>query len=205
MDKTILFIDGENFRYKVDEVLGKEGINKDQIDFATINLKKLMGRVLKRTRLSRKLFYAARMREHEATPEKSKELISMQRRLKTNIEKQGFTYTRAGNVRAQTVRVGGEEELVFREKGVDVKIAVDMVSLAYRKQMDTAIICSSDSDLQPAIAELKKVQVKVVYLGFQNNPNKGLMYTADEIILFRNSEIVEAFSVSKSKPSKSAS
>ena len=57
--------------------------------------------------------------------------------------------------------------------------------------MDAAIICSSDSDLQPAIAELKKRKIKVMYLGFQTNPNKGLTYTADETILFRNNEIIQ--------------
>ncbi len=57
--------------------------------------------------------------------------------------------------------------------------------------MDTAIICSSDSDLQPAIAELKKRKIKVVYIGFQMNPNKGLTFTTDETILFRNNEILQ--------------
>jgi len=201
MDKTILFIDGENFRYKVEEVLEAEKVHKDAVDFASINLQQLVLTVFAGQRIAKKFFYAARMRQHKETMEKSKELIQAQRRLKNNLERQGFTYIQAGNVRAQTVRVGKETELVFREKGVDVKLAVDMVSMAADKQMNKAIICSSDSDLQPAIAALQKNKVRVVYLGFQLNPNKGLMYTADEVVLFRNQEIIEASKQNKTSKS----
>ena len=102
-----------------------------------------------------------------------------------NLIKYGFEFIIAGNVRAQKI----DGKVVFREKGVDVKIAVDLVSLACDGKLDTAILCSSDSDLQPAIEEVRKRKVKVVYLGFETNPNKGLMYTTNKTILLRNLEI----------------
>jgi len=104
---------------------------------------------------------------------------------------QGFEFVMAGNVRAQTVNVGGKTKTMFREKGVDVKIAVDLVSLAADKELDTAILCSSDSDLQPAVAEARRRNVEMVYLGFETNPNKGLTYTTNRTILFRNDEILQ--------------
>src|SRR3989344_5415610 len=101
----------------------------------------------------------------------------------------------AGNVRAQKIGNG----LVFREKGVDVRIAVDLVSLACDRKLETAILCSSDSDLQPAIKEIKNRKTEVVYLGFENNPNKGLAYTANRTILLRNSEVLVSFAKMKKK------
>ena len=190
MLNTILFIDGENFRHKVEDVVKEEGIDKNTIDFASIDIQHLVKSVQKDFNIRTKLFYAARLKEYKETIKKSKELIAIQRRLKTNLEKQGFDFIIAGNVRAQVID-GRTPRTIFREKGVDVKIAVDLVSLACDRKMDTAIICSSDSDLQPAIAELKKRKIKVVYLGFQMNPNKGLTFTADETILFRNNEILQ--------------
>lgn len=190
MHNTILFIDGENFRHKVEEVFKEEGIDKNTVDFASIDIQHLVKNILKDFNIKTKLFYAAKLKEYKETLKKSKELIAIQRRLKTNLEKQGFDFVIAGNVRAQIID-GRNPRTIFREKGVDVKIAVDLVSLACDGKMDTAIICSSDSDLQPAIAELQKRKVKVIYLGFQMNPNKGLTYTADETILFRNNEIVQ--------------
>lgn len=189
MSKAILFIDGENFLHKVKEVLEKEG--KDT-DLAEINLLGLIKNPLKGLKVIRKIFYSSRLHEHPGTPRKSKELIRLQRRLKTNLEKQGFEFILAGNVRAQEVTINGKTKTIFKEKGVDVKIAVDMVSLACDKVVDTAILCSSDSDLQPAVAELRKRSVEIIYLGFEINPNKGLTFTTNRTILFRNPEVLKA-------------
>ena len=189
MSKTVLFIDGENFFYKVEQVLKEEGIDKDKIDLTSIDLNKLFKESLKGFTLLRKIFYNARLHFHKDTPKKSKELIKLQRKLRNTLTTQGYEFIIAGNVRAQ--RMDGK--VIFREKGVDVKIAVDLVSLACDKKLDTAILCSSDSDLQPAIAELRKRNVEVIYLGFETNPNKGLAYTTSKTILLRNPEILNAY------------
>lgn len=190
MSKNILFVDGENFLHKIKETIsdGTKGAFKD---ISSIDFQNLLSTTFPKIKFSRKLFYAARIHLHPETLSKSKELIELQRRLKTNLEKQGFEFIIAGNVRAQLI---GSKTL-FREKGVDVKIAVDMVSLACDQLLDLAVLCSSDSDLQPAIAELKRRKVKSIYLGFEAKPNKGLTYTCDETVLLRKSEIIQAIKV----------
>lgn len=72
-----------------------------------------------------------------------------------------------------------------------MRIAVDLITACCDKKIDTAILCSSDSDLQPAITELKRRGVKIVYVGFELSPNKGLTFTCNKTILFRNSEILK--------------
>jgi uncharacterized LabA/DUF88 family protein len=188
MSKIILFIDGENFINKIEEVLRNEGIDKYKIDLASIDVSKLLKEALKGLDISRKIFYAAKLHSHPETRKKSEELISFQRKLRNNLIKYGYEFIIAGNVRAQ--KVG--DKLVFREKGVDVRIAVDLVSLACDGELKTAILCSSDSDLQPAVKELKQRGVEVIYLGFENNPNKGLAYTTDRTVLLRNPEVIGA-------------
>lgn len=188
MSKVILFIDGENFINKVEEVLRNEGIDKGKIDLASIDVGKLLKEALKGLDISRKIFYAAKLHFHPETRKKSEELISFQRKLRNNLINHGYEFIIAGNVRAQ--KVG--EKLVFREKGVDVRIAVDLVSLACDGELNKAILCSSDSDLQPAVKELRKRKVEIIYLGFENNPNKGLSYTTDRTILLRNPEVTGA-------------
>ncbi len=190
MPKIILFIDGENFINKVEEVLRNEGIDKSKIDIPSIDINKLLNEALKGLNISRKIFYAAKLHSYPETRRKSEELISFQRKLRNNLVKHGYDFIIAGNVRAQ--KVG--DRLVFREKGVDVRIAVDLVSLACDDKLKTAILCSSDSDLQPAVKELKQRKVEVIYLGFENNPNKGLTYTTDRTVLLRNPEVIEACS-----------
>ena len=189
MSKTILLIDGENFLHKIEEVLEKKSVKFDKDEIVDINFKKLFESPLKGLKVTGKLFYVARIHLHPDTKKKSEELIKLQRKLRNNLVNLGYEFIIAGNVRAQKVGM----KTIFREKGVDVKIAVDMVSMACDKKLDTAILCSSDSDLQPAITELKKRNAEVIYLGFEIGPNKGLTYTTDRTILLRNSEILEVF------------
>lgn len=188
MSKTILFIDGENFINKIEEVLKSESIDKYKTDITSIDLYKLFNQPLSGFKFSRKIFYAAKLHIHPETKKKSEELVSFQRKLRNNLIKYGFEFIIAGNVRAQ--KVG--EKLIFREKGVDVRIAVDLVFMACDGDLTTAVLCSSDSDLQPAIKEIKNRKTEVVYLGFENNPNKGLSFTSDRTILIRNSEVLSS-------------
>lgn len=81
--------------------------------------------------------------------------------------------------------------MVFREKDVDVTMAVDMVLGACNGTLKEIYLCSSDSDLQPAIRALRSKKVKVVYIGFQNNPNIGMQKTTHESFLIRSSEVAE--------------
>lgn len=191
MSQCILFIDGENFLHKLEAVLKEEGIDKNKTDLSSIDLNKLFTEPLKGFTILRKIIYVSRLHFHPETRKKSEELIKFQRKLRNNLVNQGYEFVIAGNVRAQ--KVGNQ--IVFREKGVDVKIGVDMVSFSCNKKLETAILCSSDSDLQPAVEELKKRGVEVVYLGFETNPNKGFTYTTNRTILLRNPEVLEACNI----------
>jgi uncharacterized LabA/DUF88 family protein len=190
---TYLFVDGENFLHKVEDALREQEIPKRKIDTSVLNIGSLFDLALPDYTLAKKYFYSAKLKLFEETKDKSLELIRKQRILKTNLEKQNFEFVLAGNVRPQKVSTQGKRKYVFKEKGVDVRIAVDLVRLSCDKIIDTAILCSSDSDLQPAIAEVKRRGVKVIYLGFETMPNKGLTYTTDKTILFRNHEILKTY------------
>lgn len=193
MAKCILFIDGENFLHKAEEILNKEAKDKSIINTANIDFDKLFELPLQGLNPSKKIFYAARLHEHPQTKKKSQELISLQRKLRNKLINQRYEFIIAGNVRAQVLGEGKYSKIVFREKGVDVRIAVDLVSMACDGELKIAILCSSDSDLQPAIAELRKRNVEVIYLGFESQPNKGLTFTTNRTILIRNSEILAAY------------
>jgi uncharacterized LabA/DUF88 family protein len=63
---------------------------------------------------------------------------------------------------------------IYHEKGVDVKIAVDLVEGAYKNYFDTAIVISSDTDLIPAFKIVKEQKKSVEYIGFSHSPSFGL-------------------------------
>ncbi|KPJ55069.1 hypothetical protein AMJ47_02175 [Parcubacteria bacterium DG_72] len=188
--KTILFIDGRNFISEINSILNPN--REKDINFFVYNFKGIIDKVLIDIDIDRKIFYLGKLIKYKETLEKSEELIEKQRKLKTHLEKQGFEVIFAGKVRGHIERCAkGHESLTFKEKGVDVKIAVDMITLANNKELKTAIIASSDSDLQPAIKELKNNKIERIYLGFENSPNKGLTFTTNRTILIRNSEVNE--------------
>lgn len=187
---TVLLVDGENLKGKIKTVFKEAG--KEKPVWHDYDFKGLLDKVLKGIAISRKVFYFARVKEHENSRKKSKELIEEQRLLKTHLESQSFEVILSGRVRGQMEEGrGGKPILIFKEKGVDVKIAVDMVSLSCDKKVREIILGSSDSDLQPAINEVRRRKVSCVYLGFEAQPNKGLSYTTNRTILIRNSEIFE--------------
>lgn len=194
---TILLIDGENMKGKIKSVFKEAG--KEKPIWHEYDFKGLLEKALSGFSINRRIFYFARIKEHPDSKEKSKQLIEEQRLLKTHLETQGFEVILSGRVRGQMEMVVGNQKpvLVFKEKGVDVKIAVDMVSLSCDKKVDEIILGSSDSDLQPAIKESMERKVSCVYLGFESQPNKGLTYTTDKTILLRNSEVLEYKEIQK--------
>lgn len=189
----IAFIDGENFRKSISAVFKQQG--KPKPIWHTYDFENLFKRIFQGIKIDKIIFYFARLQEHPETREKSKKLIEERRRLKNYLEQKGYAVVVAGRVRAHMEEIGAfigsKQILTFKEKGVDVKIAVDMVSAACDGALKEAIIGSSDSDLQPAIEELKKRKVTCVYLGFENAPNKGLTATTERTILIRNAEVLE--------------
>lgn len=109
----------------------------------------------------------------------------------------------AGNIRGypaekivrdkKTLSFDKKEIIIFKEKGVDVRIAVDMVSMSCDNSLETVILASSDSDLQPAIKEAGRRNKTIIYVGFEISPNKGISYTTNRTILIRNSEIINNY------------
>ena len=188
---TFLLIDGENFKGKIRTVFKDTGKNRPiwhKYDF-----KGLLEKVLQGIDINKTIFYFAKIKEDPQTREKSKQLIEEQRLLKTHLERQGFDVILTGRVRGYMENNGILDKpiLVFKEKGVDVKIAVDMVSWSCDKKVEQIILGSSDSDLQPAIKEIRERNINCIYLGFENQPNKGITFTTNRTILIRNSEIIE--------------
>lgn len=59
----------------------------------------------------------------------------------------------------ESLRADGSTETrqVPREKGIDVRIALDMVRLAHDNQYDVAILFSQDQDLAEAVEDVKEI------------------------------------------------
>lgn len=113
MGKVIVFVDGENFMHKVEDVVASLGIDIKKVNFSRIQLNTLIRDVFHNMSIDKIIYYSAKLHNYPQSTEKSKELIGRQRSLKTELEKQGIEFILSGNVRAQQV----EGKTIFKERG----------------------------------------------------------------------------------------
>lgn len=197
--QTTLFIDGENFLHKVEDILCKAKLVKHKTDITKLDIQYLIRSALTEYRVSKVIYYGAKVKLYPKYPDllaKSKQVVEAQRRLKRNLTNQGIDYLICGLVRLYApskCKNCSHVTPVFKEKGVDVKMAVDAITFARDHIMKRALICSSDSDMKPMIAELQRQKVQVAYVGFMDRPNGGLTKQCDATVLFRDSEIIESY------------
>jgi len=111
---------------------------------------------------------------------KSQKIVSSQQKLFAELQKQKIAL-----VRGYMLKNDG----VFHEKGVDVRIAVDMVVGAYEDTFDTVILISSDTDLIPAIESVIKLKKKVEYIGLSYRPSFGLIQKVSETRLLTKKDL----------------
>lgn len=191
--KAIVYIDGQNFLFRIEMILLGKKLISSKRDLVYYNIKGLIEDALQKEdnlRIKEIVFYSAKLRKYEESRKISEELINSQRRLKRSAEKQGINFLLTGNVRRQEINSGKQKNYTYNEKGVDTKIAIDMVIAAYELKAEVLVLCSSDSDLQPAVAAAIGKGIEVVYLGFKSSPNKGLVYTATRSILIEDKSVI---------------
>ncbi len=112
--------------------------------------------------------------------DKSISLVSGQQKFLAKLENAGFIIKR-GNIMYDAGKP--------REKGTDVKIAVDLIVGAVDDEYDTAILISSDTDLIPALKYIRYKNKRIEYVGFSHAPSFGIQKNVDFSRLFLPEEI----------------
>jgi len=86
----------------------------------------------------------------------------------------------------------------YIEKGVDVLLATDMVSLAFRDAYDTAILVSGDSDYVPVVEEIQQLGKRVENASFKRTSSFELRKVCDSFILL--DKVAHKFTTPLNKP-----
>lgn len=155
-EKVAIYIDGSNLYYKLKDLKIE---NTTEFDY------KGLSDFLARNRdITSYRYYVGVVRVKDENKKATKMRINQQK-LFSNLEKQNFTIKRGYLM---------ENNGKFHEKGVDVKLATEMLIGAYQNFYDTAILISSDTDLIPAIKHIKFLGKKIEYIGFSHMPSIGL-------------------------------
>src|SRR3989344_970626 len=163
-EKVAIYIDGSNFYgyLKDKEINFPKGTKfnfKEFVDFLVGDKRQLVS----------KRYYTGVIRNLDGS-DKSKNLVSGQQKFFSRLKNDGFTIKRG---RIMPI------DKVYKEKGTDVKIAVDLIVGAVDDLYDTAILVSSDTDLIPAIRYIKYKSKRFEYVGFAHAPSLGMQKYAD--------------------------
>jgi uncharacterized LabA/DUF88 family protein len=167
-ERVAVYIDGSNFYgyLKDKEIAFPRGTKFDFKEFVNF----LVGG---KRELFSKRYYTGVFRNLDGS-DKSKSLVSGQQKFFSNLKNDGFTIKRG-----RIMPIGK----VYKEKGTDVKIAVDLIIGAVDNLYDTAILVSSDTDLIPAVRYVRYKNKKIEYVGFAHSPSLGMQKYANLSIL----------------------
>ena len=176
-ERVEILIDGGNF-YHI--ALKRLGCHDNDFDFEKF-AKYLAGEHRNIIPFGKR-YYIGTVREKQDNHETTK-AMSSQTNLFNRLEAMDWSIkTSKLRTRIDTIRIDdrvnnyhdilnkGITQITFqrsREKGIDVKLATDLLVGAFDNKYDTAIIVSSDTDLIPVIDIIrKKLGKKVEYIGF---------------------------------------
>jgi len=160
-DRVMVFIDGSNLYHVLTQSCGRHDLQFDKFAMKLAN-----GRDLKRT------YYYNIRQESDTNPivgtEQQKFLDSMYD-------------TPYVEVRLGIWKQRGE---IMVEKGVDVMLATDLITHAYKDHYDTAIVVSGDADFYPALQAVKDVGKHIEVAAFDMNISAESGRVADVTIKF---------------------
>lgn len=196
--KTIVYIDGQNFLYKAAGVLIDAGKIADKQELHTLSIRNIFEKLCQEKNVEIR-YYGTKLKRYKITEEiaeKSKVMIDSQRRLKNSLAKQNITFVESGRLKLRDgdkCKNCGSQGLHFQEKGVDVKMGVDLILDAENPDVGKILLVSSDNDLLPAVTAAIQKAKHVMYVGFSDYLTKALVANASETQVIRNSELIEAF------------
>jgi len=181
MAKTSVFIDGSNFYFKLKELSHRRGGAHRLLDFQ-------FGKFAQWLAASHQLvevhYYLGAVKQIHGN-EKSETLYADQQKLIRRLQAQKVAVTLGHIIR--------HPDGSFHEKGVDVRLAVEMIRYARLNAYDIAYLLCSDTDLVPAVEEVRSFGKKVQYVGIPKGQSFGLTVAADDVRLLRPEDIVQFF------------
>ncbi|MDR1197297.1 MAG: NYN domain-containing protein [Candidatus Nomurabacteria bacterium] len=198
--KTIVYIDGQNFLYKVAEKLVEAKLVKDKQEVSAIDIPYLLKQVFPKEKMTIRFYGVAKIKQQhnfgKVILDKSVKFANNLRKIRNCLTKTGVEYRATGLLKVRDsdkCKKCGATDYKFMEKGVDVGLAVDIVRDVMSNLVDHIILLSSDMDIMPAILVAQEFGKKITYVGFNNRLTSALSFRANVTQVLRDDEVIEAW------------
>ena len=159
MKRIAIFIDGSNLYHSLVDLLGHA-----KLDYGKFVQKLSQGHEVYRT------YYYNIQLNQQADPD----AYRSQQRFHSYLRNLPFFELRLGVLRRRGTG--------WVEKGVDVKVAVDMIGMAYRDQYDVAMLVSGDGDYVECVRAVKDAGKHVMNAYFASSQSDALRDVCDNWI-----------------------
>lgn len=178
MNKAIVFIDGNNFYFRLKDLTSGIRGKYSLLDFDYQGFCRNL--ISSKNQLSGVHYYIGAIKRQRRN-EKSEKMYADQQKLIAKLQQKQIIITLGHLIQ--------HPDKSFHEKGVDVRLAVEMIRFAREDKYDIAYLLSSDTDLVPAVEEVQFFDKKVIYVGTAKSQSFGLTKQADDTILLRPEDI----------------
>lgn len=175
--KSIVFIDGNNFYFRLKDLTSKVEGKFSLLEFDFFGFSKSL---VKQNELAGIRYYIGALKRQRGN-QKSEKMYADQQKLLAKLQQKEIVVTLGHLIQ--------HPDKSFHEKGVDVRIAVEMIRFARENAYDVAYLLSSDTDLVPAVEEVQSFGKKIVYVGTAKSQSFGLTKQADDTVLLRPEDI----------------
>jgi uncharacterized LabA/DUF88 family protein len=199
--KRNIYIDGENLVHIILNCLVERKVIGSRNELSHFDLRSLMNFVtrVRPAKPKHVRYYSAKLGVVTTSPaltKLSQDMIKWNAKWVNILDRQGIEVIKCGRLKirdAHKCRSCGGVDQIFVEKGVDVGMAVDVVSDALKDSVDEVVLFSGDSDMLPAIKRAHGVGVKVIYAAYSGAVNRALTTMVDEVWTYSADQIVAAF------------
>lgn len=192
----IVYLDGENVTHQLMDVLRRTGRLHTREDLLKVNLVDIIRQSVGPVDFKVKYYTTTLklVKTDEDLEKRSSDMIAWTAQWVNHLTEQGVQIVKAGKLMARdgiVCKNCGHQESVFREKGVDVKLAVDL--LVDSETDKTLVVWSSDADLMPAIEVVKSRGARVKILAHTDSLNWGLARQAGEWQTYTDRQLTKVF------------
>ena len=195
-----VFIDGENLRHRLVGVLHQEKLIHDRDDMFQLDVRALIQDALPET-FEAIDYYTTRIKQPtfeipEALMHKIITIQESHRRWIAMLTNQNINVIKAGNLKvheSNTCYHCGRRTMLLQEKGVDVRLASEVVMAAVHDNVTEIVVLSSDTDMIPALNIARRGGARITYLCFDEETNHALQIATDRTITYTRENIRSAF------------
>lgn len=195
--KSIVYIDGENFIHRAIELLEKPN-KQGRKDLIGLNLVDFVSTLVSADETLEIRYYTTRVR-YTAVPTNShsklSDIVNFNSKWLSRLGSQGVNIIRAGILRSRETEPCpkcGKILQYFVEKGVDVKLAIDLVVDSQKTSTESLYIISSDLDLLPAINFARHQKKEVIYIASTTAVNRAMVASTSRTLTFTKKDITGA-------------